>query len=64
MESERHPELSVVALSRPVKVEGRLLPVGSTGTIVHVYPQEVAYEVEFSQPFHAIATVEAIAIKD
>jgi hypothetical protein len=54
---ERHPELSMVALARPVEAEGRVLPAGSVGTVVHVYPDEKAYEVEFMRPFHAVATV-------
>ncbi len=61
---ERHPELSLVALARPVEAEGRVLPAGSVGTVVHVYPDEKAYEVEFIRPFHAVATVEAAAIKE
>ena len=34
------------------------MPAGSVGTIVHVYRNAAAYEVEFSQPFHAILTCE------
>jgi hypothetical protein len=41
-----------------------LLPPGSTGTVVHVYPAERAYEVEFQRPFHTVATVEAAAIAE
>ena len=59
-----HPELSLVSLTRPVEAEGRLLPAGSTGTVVHVYPDECAYEVEFNRPFHAVATVEADAVAE
>jgi Domain of unknown function (DUF4926) len=61
---ERHPELSLVSLARPVKADGRILPPGSTGTVVHVYPDERAYEVEFISPFHTVATVEVTAIKE
>jgi hypothetical protein len=61
---ERHPELSLVSLARPVETEGRVLPAGSVGTVVHVYPEEKAYEVEFVRPFHTVATVEATAIKE
>jgi Domain of unknown function (DUF4926) len=60
----RHPELSVVSLARAVASEGGLLPPGATGTVVHVYPQERAYEVEFFEPFHTVATVEAAAIRE
>jgi hypothetical protein len=59
-----HPELSMVSLIRPVEADGRMLPSGTTGTVVHVYPNELAYEVEFNRPFHAVATVEADAIAE
>jgi len=61
---ERHPELSLVSLAQPVEADGKVLPPGSTGTVVHVYPGERAYEVEFISPFHVLATVEAAAIKE
>ena len=60
----RHPELSRVSLARPVESEDGSLPAGATGTVVHVYPQERAYEVEFTSPFHTVATVEANAIRE
>jgi Domain of unknown function (DUF4926) len=60
----RHPELSRVSLARPVESEDGILPSGATGTVVHVYPGERAYEVEFNRPFHTLATVEADAIKE
>jgi Domain of unknown function (DUF4926) len=60
----RHPELSLVSLRWPVESDDGLLPPGATGTVVHVYPAERAYEVEFQRPFHAIATVEAAAIAE
>jgi hypothetical protein len=47
-----------------VKADGGILPPGSTGTAVHVYPDERAYEVEFKSPFHTVATVEAAAIEE
>ena len=56
--------MSVVSLSRPVTSEDGQLPSGAVGTVVHVYPQERAYEVEFFQPFHTVATVEATAIQE
>ena len=59
-----HPELSMVSLARPVEADGRLLPSGSKGTVVHVYPDERAYEVEFNRPFHTVVTVEADAIAE
>jgi uncharacterized protein DUF4926 len=60
----RHPELSLVSLGRPVESDEGLLPPGATGTVVHVYPDERAYEVEFQRPFHAVATLEAAAIAE
>lgn len=60
----RHPALSLVVLARPVQADGRLVPAGSTGTVVHVYPAEQAYEVEFERPFHVVATVAADAIAE
>lgn len=60
----RHPELSLVSLGRPVKSGDGLLPSGAAGTVVHVYPAERAYEVEFFEPFHTVATVEAAALAE
>jgi len=61
---ERHLELSLVSLARPVAAQGGVLPAGASGTVVHVYPDELAYEVEFLTPFHTVATVEAVALKE
>jgi hypothetical protein len=61
---ERHPELSVVSLACSVTTEHGYLPPGATGTVVHVYPEARAYEVEFFKPFHTVATVEAAAIRE
>lgn len=60
----RHPELSMVSLARPVAADEGVLPVGATGTVVHVYPNERAYEVEFIKPFHTLATVESFEIAE
>lgn len=60
--SNHYPELSVVCLTRAVETEGSVLPPGACGTIVHVYPDARAYEVEFNRPFHTVATVESDAI--
>lgn len=60
----RHPELSLIVLARPVEAHGRVVPAGATGTVVHVYPAERAYEVEFLRPFHTVATVAAAAIAE
>lgn len=40
-------------------LNGRELPAGSTGTIVGVWADGEAYEVEFTKPFHAVVTVTA-----
>ena len=55
----RFAELAVVALRHPLTVEVRTLPAGSTGTVVAVYADSEAYEVEFDTPFHAVVTLEA-----
>lgn len=52
-------ELSRVTLARNVEFEDGVLPAGSSGTIVHVYPGAPAYEVEFTSPVHTVATVKA-----
>ena len=61
---DRHPELSLVSLARAVEADGRTLPPGAVGTVVHVYPGEGAYEIEFDRPFHIVATVAAASIKE
>jgi len=55
----RFAELSVVALTRAIEVEGRSLPQGTPGTVVAAYRDGVGYEVEFERPFHAVVTLEA-----
>jgi hypothetical protein len=52
-------ELSVVALSRAVEIEGQLLPAGALGTVVAAYGDGNGYEVEFERPFHAVVTLQA-----
>ncbi len=52
-------ELSMVALTRAVEVEGRSLPKGTLGTVVAAYGDGVGYEVEFERPFHAVVTLQA-----
>ena len=51
------PELSVVALRRSVECEGRVLPEGGKGTIVHVYRDGEHYEVEFAEPLPCTVTL-------
>ena len=57
-------ELTRVALFKPVETEDGLLPAGSMGTVVGVYRRGAAYEVEFTKPFHTVATVMPDAIKN
>lgn len=62
-------ELDQVTITRPVKANfqpgedgfatNREIPAGASGTIVAVWDHGEAYEVEFTKPFAAIATVEA-----
>ena len=52
-------ELSRVTLERDLASEDGVLPAGASRTIVHVYPGTPAYEVEFTAPFHTVATVRA-----
>ena len=51
------PELSVVALRRPVKCKGGVLPKGGKGTIVHAYRDVEHYEVKFAEPFPCTVTL-------
>ncbi len=53
-----------VVLTAPVPAEG--LEVGDVGTVVHVYPDGKAFEVEFTTldgKTAAVATVEALAVR-
>ncbi len=52
-------ELSTVALTRPIDIGGRRLPLGARGTVVAAYADTLGYEVEFDHPFHAVVTLEA-----
>ena len=54
------PEHSMVTLSDSlILTDGRRLPEGARGAIVFVHGEGEAYEVEFIEPFHAVATVPA-----
>ena len=55
-------ELSVVRIRSAVVTEDGTVPAGSHGTVVHAYDDGQAYIIEFYEPFHAIATVEANAV--
>jgi hypothetical protein len=55
-------ELSIVRLGKPVQTKEGTVPSGASGTVVHIHDDGRAFIIEFYQPFHAIATVEAEAI--
>lgn len=52
------PELSIVALRHPRECGGRTLAAGAIGAVVHTYRDGAGYEVEFSEPFHCVVTVQ------
>jgi hypothetical protein len=54
---DRIEELSVVALRRSRKHDGKVLPEGARGAVVHAYRDGAGYEVEFQEPFHCVVTV-------
>lgn len=49
-DDEALAEHAVVRLTRPVEADGRLLPAGAIGTVIHVYRNRAAYAVEFADP--------------
>ena len=52
--------LASVTLAVPVlSDEGGMVPAGAQGTVVGVWAGGDAFEVEFTQPFEALASVEA-----
>lgn len=57
----RHPrfaEHELVSLVSQLDLgDGRALPAGALGAIVFVHGGGEAYEVEFIEPFHAVATI-------
>ena len=55
-------ELSVITPGKAVDTKQGTMPAGSSGTVVHAYNNGQAYIIEFYEPFHALATVEADAI--
>jgi hypothetical protein len=58
-------ELDDVVLTAPVRVvkTGRDLPAGAHGTVVGVWLDGAAYEVEFSHPFECLVTVRAASLR-
>jgi hypothetical protein len=58
------PEHSIVALLSGFTLEdGRLLPPKTEGTVVGVWANGEAYEVEFDKPFHAVVTIPAAKLR-
>ncbi|SFL12520.1 hypothetical protein SAMN05192568_100172 [Methylobacterium pseudosasicola] len=61
--AEAIPEHSMVRLSSSLALkDGRRLPEGARGAVVFVHGDGEAYEVEFVEPFHAVATVPAPSV--
>ena len=48
------PEFSMVRATTDIRESETLVPKGAVGAIVLVYPENQAYEVEFTTPFHAV----------
>ena len=58
-------ELDEVTLSRDVvDMDGQRVPAGSVGTVVGVWGEMAAFEVEFTRPIQALATVRRESIRD
>ena len=59
------PELSVVALRSALALaDDRVLSIDAEGTVVGVWENGTAYVVEFDEPFHAVATVQADLLRE
>ena len=58
-------ELDDVVLAAPVHVAsaGRDLPAGARGTVVGVWRNGAAYEVEFTHPFACLVTLRAMSLR-
>ncbi len=48
------PELSRVRAIREIEEAGERVPVGATGTVVHVIKGGIGYDVEFTVPRHIV----------
>ena len=51
-------EFTEVSLVRPVAIHGISMPMGARGTVMAVYADQMAYEVEFEDPRHVVLTLE------
>ncbi|WP_267427170.1 DUF4926 domain-containing protein [Methylobacterium sp. GC_Met_2] len=57
-------ELDRVRVLLPVMGDDDLtVPAGATGTVVAVYTDGAAFEVEFTEPFDTLATIDAAAVR-
>jgi hypothetical protein len=61
--SERPEMHSMVALTKDIECEGKVLPAGSLGTIVDISKTSDYYEVEFTQPFQCVASLKKDDLK-
>lgn len=52
-------EIDRVALLGEISTTEGVMPVGTVGTVVYRYNNGEAYEVEFTKPFHLIATLKS-----
>jgi len=59
--SPKMPLVSIITPGKPVDTKLGTAPAGSSGTVVHAYNDGQACIIEFYEPFHALATVEADA---
>ncbi|MCJ2094850.1 DUF4926 domain-containing protein [Methylobacterium sp. J-072] len=58
-------ELDLVRLAVPVRSDaGQDVPAGAVGTVVGIWAGGSGFEVEFSEPFEALATVRPREIAD
>jgi hypothetical protein len=58
-------ELDLVKLAVPVRSDaGQDVPAGAVGTVVGIWAGGSGFEVEFSEPFEALATVRSREISD
>ena len=53
----------IVALTHSCECQGRVLPEGAQGAIVHEYRDGITYEVEFTQPFPCVVTLHSADIR-
>lgn len=59
------PELSIVALRADLTLnDKRVMPAETEGTVVGLWGDGKGYVVEFDEPFHAIATLEAEQLRE